>query len=111
YNIAAVDEDPAVALTAVRPALEVVGEADWRPHIAPLPFHDELVALRSRCDSPQDFARALPDDWVSQLAVAGTPAQARSRVRELFDAGVTSAVLTPVGDDYLVSLDALAAIL
>lgn len=111
YNIAAIDEDPAVALTAVRPALEVVGEPDWRPHIAPLPFYDELVALRSRCDSPQDFARALPDEWVGQLAVAGTPGQARSRVTELFDAGVTSAVLTPVGDDYLASLDSLAAIL
>ncbi|GAA2606148.1 LLM class flavin-dependent oxidoreductase [Streptomyces roseoviolaceus] len=111
YNVAAIDEDPAVALTAVRPALEVVGEPDWRPHVAPLPFFDELAALRSRCDSPQDFARALPDDWVGQLAVAGTPGQARSRVTELFDAGVTSAVLTPVGDDYLASLDSLAAIL
>ncbi|MFJ8713256.1 LLM class flavin-dependent oxidoreductase [Streptomyces violaceus] len=111
YNVAAIDDDPAAALTAVRPALEVVGEPDWRPHIAPLPFYDALVALRSRCDSPQDFARALPDDWVGQLAVAGTPGQARSRVTELFDAGVTSAVLTPVGDDYLASLDSLAAIL
>jgi alkanesulfonate monooxygenase SsuD/methylene tetrahydromethanopterin reductase-like flavin-dependent oxidoreductase (luciferase family) len=111
YNVAAIDEDPAVALAAVRPALEVVGEPDWRPHVAPLPFYDELVALRSRCDSPQDFARALPDAWVGQLAVAGTPGQARSRVADLFDAGVTSAVLTPVGNDYLASLDSLAAIL
>jgi alkanesulfonate monooxygenase SsuD/methylene tetrahydromethanopterin reductase-like flavin-dependent oxidoreductase (luciferase family) len=111
YNVAAIDEDPAVALAAVRPALDVVGEPDWRPHVAPLPFYDELVALRSRCDSPQDFARALPDAWVGQLAVAGTPGQARSRVADLFDAGVTSAVLTPVGNDYLASLDSLAAIL
>jgi hypothetical protein len=48
---------------------------------------------------------------VGQLAVAGTPGQARSRVADLFDAGVTSAVLTPVGNDYLASLDSLAAIL
>ncbi len=111
YNIAAIDDDPAVALAAVRPALEVVGEPDWRPHIAPLPFYEELVALRSRCESPRDFARALPDEWVGQLAVAGTPGQARSRVADLFDAGVTSVVLTPVGNDCLASLDSLAAIL
>jgi len=111
YNIAAVDDDPAVALAAVRPALEVVGEPDWRPHVAPLPFHDDLAALRSRCDSPQEFTRAMPDEWVRQLTVAGTPDQARSRLAGLFDAGVTSAVLTPVGTDYLVSLDSLAAAL
>ncbi|WP_234312091.1 LLM class flavin-dependent oxidoreductase [Streptomyces griseus] len=111
YNIAAIDDDPAVALAAVRPTLDVVAEPDWRPHIAPLPFYDELVALRSRCGSPQEFTRALPDEWVRQLAVAGTPGEARSRVTDLFDAGVTSAVLTPVGTDRLASLDSLAAIL
>ncbi|MFC4562433.1 LLM class flavin-dependent oxidoreductase [Nocardiopsis mangrovi] len=111
YNVAAVDDDPAAALAAVRPALDVVGEPDWRPHIAPLPFHDDLLALRSRCDGPREFAGALPDEWVRQLAVAGTPGEARSRLEDLFDAGVTSAVLTPVGPDHLASLDALAAVL
>ncbi|MFE2499073.1 LLM class flavin-dependent oxidoreductase [Streptomyces scopuliridis] len=111
YNIAAIDDDPAVALAAVRPALEVVGEPDWRPHIAPLPFYDDLVALRSRCDNSEEFARALPDAWVRQLAVAGTPDQARSSLADLFDAGVTSAILTPVGPDYLASLDSLAGVL
>ena len=111
YNVASVDEDPAAACAAVRPALAVVGEPDWRPHITPLIFHDELVSLRARCDSPQEFARSLPEEWVRRLAVAGTPQQARSRLTELFDAGVSSAVLTPVGTDCLASLDSLAAVL
>lgn len=111
YNIASADDDPAAARAAVRPALEVVGEPDWRSHITPLPFHDELVSLRSRCDSPREFARALPDEWVGQLAVAGTPRQARSRLADLFDAGVSSAVLAPVGSDCLASLNSLAAVL
>ncbi|WP_458090573.1 LLM class flavin-dependent oxidoreductase [Streptomyces malaysiensis] len=111
YNIASVDDDPAAARAAVRPALEVVGEPDWRPHITPLPFHDELVSLRSRCDSPREFARSLPDEWVGQLAVAGTSRQARSRLSDLFDAGVSSAVLAPVGSDCLASLNSLAAVL
>ncbi|MFI0773941.1 LLM class flavin-dependent oxidoreductase [Streptomyces sp. NPDC021212] len=111
YNVASVDEDPAAAYEAVRPALAVVGEPDWRPHITPLPFHDDLVSLRSRCDSPREFARSLPEEWVRQLAVAGTPHQARSRLTDLFAAGVGSAVLTPVGTDCLASLDSLAAVL
>ncbi|MFJ6564245.1 LLM class flavin-dependent oxidoreductase [Streptomyces sp. NPDC091412] len=111
YNIASVDDDSTAAHTAVRPALAVVGEPDWRPHIAPLPFHDELISLRSRSDSPQEFARSLPDEWVRQLAVAGTPQQARSQLTDLFAAGVSSAVLAPVGIDYLASLDSLAAVL
>lgn len=111
YNIASVDDDPTAARAAVRPALAVVGEPDWRPHITPLPFHDELVSLRSRCDSPQEFARSLPDEWVRQLAVAGTPQEARSQLTDLFDAGVSAAVLAPVGSDYLASLNSLAAVL
>ncbi|MEV2194835.1 LLM class flavin-dependent oxidoreductase [Streptomyces phaeochromogenes] len=111
YNIAAIDDDPTVALAAARPALAVVGEPDWRLHIAPLPFYDDLVALRSRCDSAEEFARVLPDAWVRQLAVAGTPDQARSSLADLFDAGVTSAILAPVGPDYRASLESLAAVL
>ncbi|MFI7233129.1 hypothetical protein ACIBO5_58975 [Nonomuraea angiospora] len=53
----------------------------------------------------------MPDEWVRQLAVAGTPQQARSRLADLFDVGVTSTVLTPVGTDYLASLDSLSAVL
>ncbi|MFF9647252.1 LLM class flavin-dependent oxidoreductase [Kitasatospora aureofaciens] len=111
YNVAAIHDDPAVALEAARPCLAVVGEEEWRPHIAPLPLRDALVSLRSRSAGPEDFARNLPDEWVRQLAVAGTPAQARAQLAELFDAGVTSAVLTPVGPDYVTSLASLATVL
>ncbi|MEV7289373.1 LLM class flavin-dependent oxidoreductase [Streptomyces sp. NPDC093252] len=111
YNVAAVHPDPAVALAAVRPALAPVAEPDWRPHIAPLPFHDELLALRARSAGPEEFAQALPDPWVRQLAVTGTPEQARATLAGLFEAGVTSAVLTPAGPDPLKALDSLAAVL
>ncbi|MER6401726.1 LLM class flavin-dependent oxidoreductase [Kitasatospora sp. NPDC001603] len=111
YNVAAVHDDPAVALEAARLPLAVVAEDDWRPHIAPLPFRDALLSLRSRSAGPEDFARNMPEEWVRQLAVVGTPAQARARLAELFDAGVTSTVLTPVGPDYVRSLDSLATVL
>ena len=97
-----------MALSAARSALEVVGEPDWAPHISPLPFKDEFVALRQRCGTPREFAVAMPDEWIRQLAVVGTPEQARSKLAELFDAGLTSAVLTPAGSDHLAALDSLA---
>ncbi|MGI3198752.1 hypothetical protein ACRJ4W_09255 [Streptomyces sp. GLT-R25] len=43
--------------------------------------------------------------------MAGTPEQARSSLADLFDAGVTSAILAPVGPDYRASLESLAAVL
>ncbi|NAZ85629.1 LLM class flavin-dependent oxidoreductase [Kineococcus indalonis] len=110
YNAAAVHEDEAEALAAVRPGLQWIGDPDWAPHLAPLPFADELAALRRGAADREDFARRLPEQWVRRLAVTGTPQQARDRLEELFAAGVTSAVLIPAGDPAR-ALEQLAAVL
>ncbi|MET8977011.1 LLM class flavin-dependent oxidoreductase [Streptomyces sp. NPDC004539] len=107
YNLASVHPDSATALAAVRPALAVVGEPDWRPHVTPLPFYDDLLALRRRATSDEEFTDSLPDEWVRRLAVTGTPEEARATLGELFDAGVDSAVLIPVGEDALEALGAV----
>ncbi|WP_228992800.1 LLM class flavin-dependent oxidoreductase [Streptomyces sp. DH8] len=111
YNIASVAPDQAGALAAARPGLEWIGEPDWSPHIAPLPFADELAALRAGSPSREEFVRRLPDDWVARLAVAGTPEEARARLAALGAAGVTDSVLAPVGPDPVGSLESLAAVL
>ncbi|MFJ4963291.1 F420-dependent glucose-6-phosphate dehydrogenase [Streptomyces sp. ADI96-02] len=111
YNIGSVDRDPAVALAAARPGLEWIGEPDWHAHIAPLPFAEELARLRAGCASREEFARRMPDAWVARLAVAGTPEQARARLDALRAAGVTDAVLAPVGPDPVGALGHLAAVL
>ncbi|AIS02302.1 LLM class flavin-dependent oxidoreductase [Streptomyces glaucescens] len=111
YNIAVVDEDPRTALASARPALESLGDADWKPHIAPLGFHDELTELRRTSTDAHAFAQALPDTWVEQLALAGTAEHVRTRLGDLFTSGVTSAVLIPTGPDYRASLAALATVL
>lgn len=111
YNVASVDDDPQAAIDAVRSALEWIGEPDWRAHIAALPFGDELTELRSRCSSRAEFTRRMPDAWVAELTVAGTPEQARARLTALREAGVTNSVLTPVGEDPLAALTSLAAAL
>lgn len=111
YAVAAVDADAGAARAAVRPGLSAIGEADWAPHLAPLPFAADFRALRDACASGADLAQRMPDAWVDQLAVTGTPEQARARIAALHDAGVASMVLIPVGADPFAALDALAAVL
>ena len=108
YNVASVDDDPSVARELARPALEWIGEPDWAPHIAPLPFAAEFAALRERSATRADFMAALPDEWVDALALTGTPDRVRDRIAELHASGATSVVFIPAGSDPLSRLDSLA---
>ncbi|AGZ43867.1 LLM class flavin-dependent oxidoreductase [Actinoplanes friuliensis] len=108
YNACAVDEDENRALATVRPALAWIGEPDWAPHLAPLPFAAEFAALRARCASREEFTDRLPAGWVRQLSIVGTPGQARTRLDELAAAGVTTSVLIPAAADPLAALEGLA---
>jgi alkanesulfonate monooxygenase SsuD/methylene tetrahydromethanopterin reductase-like flavin-dependent oxidoreductase (luciferase family) len=110
YNLASVDDSAEAAVDAVRPGLEWVGEPDWAPHIAPLPFADGLAALRRDCADRAEFVRRLPAEWVAQLALAGTPDSVRARIAALRSAGLDSPVLVPVGDPTH-ALESLAAVL
>ncbi|WP_307671293.1 LLM class flavin-dependent oxidoreductase [Streptomyces sp. V2I9] len=111
YSVASVASDRAAALAAARPGLEWIGEPDWHPHIAPLPFADALAELRAGSASREEFAHRLPDDWVARLAVAGTPEEARGRLAGLRAAGVTDTVLAPVGPDPVGALESLASVI
>ena len=111
YNVASVGPDPHRALAEARPALRWIGEPDWAPHLAPLDLADELAQLRARSAGPEEFARALPDEWVARLALAGTAQQVRARLDALAEAGVTSNVLVPVAPDPLATLETLAGVL
>ena len=53
----------------------------------------------------------MPDEWVAQLALAGTPSTVAARVQQLGAAGVTSSVMIPVGADPLESARSLARVL
>lgn len=108
YNAAAVADSDAEALAAVRPGLEWIGEPDWAPHIAPLEFAAEFAALRERSATREEFAAALPDEWVARLALAGTPETVRARVAELGRAGVTSSAMIPIGPDPWAAVRSLA---
>ncbi|MER3388579.1 MAG: LLM class flavin-dependent oxidoreductase [Microcella sp.] len=111
YNIAAVDDDPAIACAAARPGLQWVAEPDAAPHLDPVDISDEVRALRAACASRDEFVSRLPDSWVARLALVGTPAQVRARLDELDAAGATDHVLIPVGGDPLGALPSLARVL
>jgi alkanesulfonate monooxygenase SsuD/methylene tetrahydromethanopterin reductase-like flavin-dependent oxidoreductase (luciferase family) len=108
YNVAVVADDDASALRAVRPGLAWIGEPDWAPHIQPLEFAAEFADLRARSATREAFADRMPDAWVSQLALAGTPETVRARTGELFAAGVTSSVMLPIGADPVAALESLS---
>ena len=111
YNVAAVHPEASAARDIARTRLDWVGEPDGRVHIEPLPFAEEFFALRAEAGSPAEFAAALPDAWVDQLAVVGTVETARARLDELYAAGAHCVVLLPAGDDPFAALRELAALL
>ena len=111
YNVASVDDDPAVARGRVRDALGVVGEADWRPHVAVLDFAAELSELRRTVGSAAALAAAMPDSWVDRLAIVGDPQRGREQLATLQQGGVGHAVLIPAYPDIRSGLDSLARLL
>ncbi|MGI9822986.1 LLM class flavin-dependent oxidoreductase [Agromyces sp. Marseille-Q5079] len=111
YDVAAVDDDAQAAIARVRPGLAWYGEPDWAPHLIGLPFAEDLAGLRRECAGPDEFARRLPDEWIAELSLAGTASQVREGIARRHEAGSTSVVLTPVGEDRLGELDRLAEVL
>ncbi|WP_371774056.1 LLM class flavin-dependent oxidoreductase [Streptomyces sp. NBC_01438] len=108
YDNAAVDDDEDAAVNRVREGLSAIGEPDWAPHIAPLPFATELHAHRAACADAQEFARTMPAAWIRELSIVGTPGQARAAINARHAAGATSVVLAPAGPDALAALGSLA---
>jgi trans-aconitate methyltransferase len=69
-----------------------------------------LTGVEARADARAAFAAALPDAWVDQLAITGTPADARARLVALAAAGADAMVLIPAGPDPLHALEGLGAL-
>ena len=116
FSLAVVHDDVATAREIVRPALATFGAADWTAQIDPLPFAAEFRALRESTSTPQELSRALPDEWVDQLAIVGPPDVVRARLAALEANGVSSVVVVPTSpdpqrpDDPFAALDALARV-
>ncbi|WP_305787138.1 LLM class flavin-dependent oxidoreductase [Symbioplanes lichenis] len=108
YDAAVVADDGNAARDLVRPGLAWIGEPDWAPHLAGLPFAAELAAHREAAGSPEKFAATMPGAWVRELALAGTPDEVRAGIAARHAAGATSVVLIPAAAGPLEALSDLA---
>ena len=78
------------------------------PLTAPLGINDAISELQTLGD-PALVAKEMPPEWISQLAVAGTPDECAERVRELLRAGAAQVCLTVASAEEMESQLALAA--
>jgi alkanesulfonate monooxygenase SsuD/methylene tetrahydromethanopterin reductase-like flavin-dependent oxidoreductase (luciferase family) len=60
---------------------------------------EELTAMLADGGGADAVERAMPDQWVEDLAVAGEPDECAEKVRRLLDAGSDSVVLFPMPAD------------
>ena len=111
YDAAVIGDDGGAARDLVRPGLAWIGEPDWAPHLAAMPFAAELAKHREASSSPAEFAATMPDEWVRALSLAGTPDEVRTQIEARHHAGATSVVLIPAEADRLASLERLSRIL
>ena len=75
--------------------------------IAPLGILPEVQALLARGGS-ELLESEIPDEWIDQLVVAGTPADCKRAVQRLHAAGADSVVLVPLPDRGIEELDVFA---
>ncbi|TYB46349.1 LLM class flavin-dependent oxidoreductase [Actinomadura chibensis] len=98
YAFVSMDDDPAAARRRLRglfgiyllsgprnPMTEAHGIAAEAERLAALPFEDAVARI--------------PDAWLDELAVVGTPADCAARIEALAAAGSTSIALCPVPDE------------
>jgi alkanesulfonate monooxygenase SsuD/methylene tetrahydromethanopterin reductase-like flavin-dependent oxidoreductase (luciferase family) len=94
-----VDSDRAAALNTLRPLIASgIASGNLTAHLAPLGLVDEARRLMADGDAAR-LERDMPDDWIAQLAVAGTPSDCRDAILKLADAGADSIVLVPLEND------------
>lgn len=108
YAWCSVGADGAAARAKLRPVLAaMLVAAEGTTYLAPLGIADEVRALVARGE--ETVRAAMPDTWLDQLAVCGTPAQGAAAIAQLYRAGADSVVLVPfIEGDPLAQIDTLA---
>lgn len=72
YNVAVVDDDPDAAITTARPALQALGDPDWKPHITPSASSPNSPSCAATAQARRSSHRECPGS-----GSAGWPWQAR----------------------------------
>ncbi len=87
-------------VAARKPIRSVLSETlSWaRPHLEPLGIADEAAALLDTYGAEEAAAR-IPEAWLDEISVSGTPEQAAATIQRLGEAGANSVVLLPSKGD------------
>ncbi len=86
-------DDPESARSALRrvTAETLGGEANVQ--LSPLPYASDVLALIER--GTEMLQAEMPDAWLDDLAIGGSPVQGMDAIRRLADAGADAVVLVP----------------
>ncbi|MGH8916295.1 MAG: LLM class flavin-dependent oxidoreductase [Acidimicrobiia bacterium] len=95
FAIYAIDDDRERARAAARSTLAFYKAAGGRNALTDVAgISDDLQEMRARGGADL-IETEMPESWVDELAVAGTPREVRERIGRLFDAGADSVALVP----------------
>ncbi len=97
FVFAKVNPDGNVARQAVRPVLAKRLKSA-APHLQPLGIAEEAQRLYQEY-GVEGAAERMPDAWLDDLSVSGTPQQAAATIERLADAGAQSVILLPLEGD------------
>jgi alkanesulfonate monooxygenase SsuD/methylene tetrahydromethanopterin reductase-like flavin-dependent oxidoreductase (luciferase family) len=105
FALFSIDKDGETARAAVRPqiAFYLSAVGPHNPLTAPFGYNDQIGKLLER-GGVDLLAREMPDEWVTELAIAGNPSEVAERITRLLAAGATSVVLSPVGQNVAAQL-------
>jgi 5,10-methylenetetrahydromethanopterin reductase len=85
-----VDQDGERARATARPVFgSFLGEFGVNTMTDAYGISDELAAIVER-NGPEGVTAAMPDEWLEDLALVGTPAQVTAKMRRWLDAGLDS---------------------
>jgi alkanesulfonate monooxygenase SsuD/methylene tetrahydromethanopterin reductase-like flavin-dependent oxidoreductase (luciferase family) len=102
------DSDPAAARQALRPlAARAMASGRIDAQLAPLGIVPEVHQLLDN-GGPDRLEVAMPDAWMDQLAIVGTPQDCDAAIRQLVEAGADTVVLVPLPDQGVDELDVFA---
>jgi len=94
YALAKVSTDGAAARNAMRPALVARSNLN-SPQLVVLGIMDEAQALIQKYGT-QEAAAHIPEAWIDELSIAGTPEQCAAAINRLAEAGADSVILQPL---------------
>ncbi|MBA3947543.1 MAG: LLM class flavin-dependent oxidoreductase [Herpetosiphonaceae bacterium] len=94
YAWCSIDANGAAARAKLRPVVAAtLVSAEGGTQLAPLDIADDVRALAKR--GVDALCADMPDVWLDQLAVCGTPAEGAQAIEQLYAAGADSVVLVP----------------